>query len=257
MTTSDSHHNSPQSRQDSEIYQDVSSLVDELEAARARALASGSHLPRAVEAAATALEPLLRLRDVTGAFQCDLSLMPWLPQLLAVFRNVLRTAVDGVRVSPMRPGCGMPTMCTDSDAGSETHGAAAAAASAVGISALETAECTTLQGGSCVTEELRARAKQQEQALEESRVRELHLQRELHDLQQDHQTLLHRVVELERRMSYTQNEAKSMVDIREASWLTRCVSELECGNDSWREESRATEEQIGELVRTVAAAVET
>lgn len=82
------------SPRDSEIYDQVSSLVEELEAARARALAAGGSLPRAVEAAGSALEPLLRLRDVTGA-SCDLTLMPWLPQLLTVFRHVLRTAVGG------------------------------------------------------------------------------------------------------------------------------------------------------------------
>jgi len=259
MTTGDSSDNSPQSRRDCEIYQEVSSLVDELEAARARALATGGHLPRAIEAAATALEPLLRLRDVTGAFQCDLSLMPWLPQLLAVFRNVLRTAVDGVGVSPLRPGGGMPTMCADSGAGSGTHGAAAAAAAAAAaMAALGTAGCTTLHGGSYVEEKLRARAKHQEQALEESRMRELRLRQDLQDLQRDHQALLHRVVELERRRPHSYNEeAKSMADTKEASWLTRRVSELERENDSWREERRTAEEQIGELVRTVAAAVET
>jgi len=263
-TTGDSPEDSMQSRRDCEIYQEVSSLVNELEAARARALASGGHLPRAVEAAATALEPLLRLRDVTGAFQCDLSLMPWLPQLLAVFRNVLHTAVDGVGVSSMGPCGGMPTMCADSGAGSGTHGAAAAAAAAAAaMAALGTAGCTTLHGGSHVEGELRARAKQQEQALEESRMRELRLRQDLQDLQRDHQALLLRVVELERRRPHARNEeeqrnmARNMADIKEASWLTRRVSELERENNSWREERRTTEEQIGELIRTVAAAVET
>jgi len=78
-----------------DLYEQVSNLVEELKAARARAVAAGGQPPRAVEAAASALEPLLRLRDVTGAFTCDLTLMPWLPQLLAVFRNVLHTAVEG------------------------------------------------------------------------------------------------------------------------------------------------------------------
>merc|ERR1719195_1773061 len=149
-------------------------------------------------------------------------------------------------------------MCADSGAGSGTHGAAAAAAAAAAaMAALGTAGCTTLHGGSYIEEELRARAKRQEQSLEESRMRELHLRQELQDLQRDHQALLHRVVELERRMPNTQNEVKSMDDIKEPSWLTRHVSELERENDSWREERCATEEQIGELVRTVAAAVVT
>lgn len=258
MTTGDSPDSSLHSGQEREIYEEVSSLVEELEAARARALATGGHLPRAVEAAATALEPLLRLRDVTGAFQCDLSLMPWLPQLLAVFRNVLRTAVDGVGVSPLRPGGGMPTMCADSGAGSGTHGAAAAAAAAAAaMAALGTAGCTTLQGNSYVEEELRERARKQDLALEESRMRELRLRQELQDLQQDHQALLNRVMDLERRRPHTHNdEAKGMVDVKEASWLTRRVSELERENDSWREERRTTEEQIGELVMTVSAAFE-
>lgn len=257
MTTGDTPDKVFQSGQEREIYEEVSSLVEELEAARARALATGGHLPRAVEAAATALEPLLRLRDVTGAFQCDLSLMPWLPQLLAVFRNVLHTAVDGVGVSPMHRGS-MPTMCADSGAGSGTHGAAAAAAAAAAaMAALGTAGCTSLHGSSHVEEELRARVRQQDQALEEARMRELRLRQELQDMQRDHQALLTRVVDLERRRPHTHHdEAKSLVDIKEASWLSRRVNELERENDSWREERRTTEEQIGELVKTVAAAVE-
>ena len=57
---------SKKSQPSEDIYDQVSSLVEELKSARARALAAGGQLPRAVEAAASALEPLLRLRDVTG-----------------------------------------------------------------------------------------------------------------------------------------------------------------------------------------------
>lgn len=76
-----------------DLHGEVSSLVDELEAARARAVTDGGRPPRAVEAAAAALEPLLRLREVGAT--CDLSAMPWLPQLLDVFRSVLHSALDG------------------------------------------------------------------------------------------------------------------------------------------------------------------
>ena len=111
-----------------DIYDQVSSLlVEELEAARARAMAAGGQLPRAVEAAASALEPLLRLRDVTGA-ACDLTAMPWLPQLLSVFRNVLRTAVGGV----VRADAAASDSAQGVAAAAQAAAAAAAAISALG-----------------------------------------------------------------------------------------------------------------------------
>lgn len=86
--------------QDMDMYSQLSQLVDELQAARWQAsVAPAEGSQRAIEVATVALEPLLKLRDAAGAAasrgeSSDLA-MPWLPQLLDSFRNVLRSAVGG------------------------------------------------------------------------------------------------------------------------------------------------------------------
>ena len=190
-------------------------LVEELKSARARALAAGGQLPRAVEAAASALEPLLRLRDVTGA-ACDLTAMPWLPQLLTVFRNVLRTAVDGVGSS----------RATGGNAGEDTaRMAQAAAAAAAAISAL--GADPQLSRMEC--DLLRDQIKKQDSELKIAKQRERELQRQLEQVQQQRDQLLNK-------------------ESDGGNWFARRVVDLEREQSEWNTEKQSVEVKISVLV---------
>ena len=209
---------SKKSQPSEDIYDQVSSLVEELKSARARALAAGGQLPRAVEAAASALEPLLRLRDVTGA-ACDLTAMPWLPQLLTVFRNVLRTAVDGVgssRATGGNPG-------EDTARMAQAAAAAAAAISALGpLSAdpqLSRMECDLL----------RDQIKKQDSELKIAKQRERELQRQLEQVQQQRDQLLNK-------------------ESDGGNWFARRVVDLEREQSEWNTEKQSVEVKISILV---------
>ena len=203
---------SKKSQPSEDIYDQVSSLVEELKSARARALAAGGQLPRAVEAAASALEPLLRLRDVTGA-ACDLTAMPWLPQLLTVFRNVLRTAVDGVgssRATGGNPGEDTARMAQ----------AAAAAISALGADPqLSRMECDLL----------RDQIKKQDSELKIAKQRERELQRQLEQVQQQRDQLLNK-------------------ESDGGNWFARRVVDLEREQSEWNTEKQSVEVKISILV---------
>eukprot|EP00928_Gymnodinium_smaydae_P033057 TRINITY_DN2378_c0_g1_i1.p1 TRINITY_DN2378_c0_g1~~TRINITY_DN2378_c0_g1_i1.p1 ORF type:complete len:443 (-),score=74.04 TRINITY_DN2378_c0_g1_i1:256-1584(-) len=197
---------------DREIYEEVSSIVEELELVRERALAKGTHAPRAVEAALSALEPLLRLRDVTsGAFVCDLSLMPWLPDLLSVFRTVLRSAAGGSSSRPRTKsnadsGAGGDISAAVTPRGSlggadnddaAATAAAAAAAAAAALSALSSGGSTGCGasnfGGYSSTAGLEA-------ALRQQKHREELLLRELEETRRSRDRLQERVNQLESKI---------------------------------------------------------
>lgn len=228
------------SPRDSEIYDQVSSLVEELEAARARALAAGGSLPRAVEAAGSALEPLLRLRDVTGA-SCDLTLMPWLPQLLTVFRHVLRTAVGGAGSRSSEP-----LWATNADSGAGGGGSAqgaaaaaaahAAAAAAAAISALGAPlDPSGAQRLEC--DALRVQVREQDSELRAAKQREEELRRELEELRAERRGLLHSASE-------------------GGNWFAKRVVDLERQHSEFNMEWQSVEVRVSELVDIVGSALE-
>lgn len=276
--------------QTTEIYQEVSSLVEELEAARACALAAGGRLPRAVEAAASALEPLLRLRDVAGAVACDLSLMPWLPQLLAVFRNVLRTAVDGIGIGA-KPGQSTPRLSRGGSeepdvaaassldagaAGSMTGAAAAAAATAAAVMAAVRAGNSEARDGSgearAECEQLQRRIRAQDQQVSELRESESRLRREAEELRIDRGHLLRRIEDLEMEAVHAasgeSSSSRPSGDARHASsdaglaepgspeWLARRVSDLETENRAYRTECSFAEGRMNELADLMQSAIQ-
>lgn len=242
-------------KQEREIYEEVSSLVEELEAAYAKAEATGTRLPRAVEAAAAALEPLLRLRDVTGAFSCDLTLMPWLPELLTVFRNVLHTAVDGIS-GPPRSLTQTPN--ADSGAGgTDARGAAAtaAAAAAAALSALGSGR----SGGpapSLELETLRQQVRQQDQALIAAQDRESRLLREIEDLKRERAELWTRVKDLDGSSPLRRDQDGPDGGKGGGTWLARRLADLERESAAWRSERQSAEDRISQLVGMVSAAVD-
>ena len=209
-----------------DIYDQVSSLVEELEAARARAMAAGGQLPRAVEAAASALEPLLRLRDVTGA-ACDLTAMPWLPQLLSVFRNVLRTAVGGVGATR-----------SDTSGVDSAQGVAAAAQAAAAAAAAISALGAGPQGLSRMESDiLRDQLKKQDSQLKIAKQREIELQQKLEEVQKDRDKLL-------------KKESDS------GNWFAKRVVDLEREASEWNAERQSVDVRISQLVDIVSAALE-
>lgn len=270
-----------------DLYQQVSSLVEELENARSRALASGGRPPRAVEAAASALEPLLRLRDVTGAFTCDLTAMPWLPQLLAVFRNVLHTAVDGPGAPPRTPRAyDVHLTSADSGAGSLSSNlaaAVAAASAAAGDSAGSAGQAALagLTGASVLLEleALRERSQLQDTAIRDCLRREKELQEELQDLKRERCELQQQVRLADDRAEFAQaavwkagaaaeDEATASTastsprDLpagptdTECTRLARRVAGLERESCRWQSEKRSVEERLVQLVDLVSAAVD-
>ncbi|CAL1135084.1 unnamed protein product [Cladocopium goreaui] len=207
-----------------DIYDQVSSLVEELEAARARAMAAGGQLPRAVEAAASALEPLLRLRDVTGA-ACDLTAMPWLPQLLSVFRNVLRTAVGGV-------------VRADAAASDSAQGVAAAAQAAAAAAAAISALGAGPQGLSRMESDvLRDQLKKQDSQLKIAKQREIELQQKLDEVQKERDKLLNK-------------------ESDGGNWFAKRVVDLEREASEWNAERQSVDARISQLVDIVSAALE-
>jgi len=223
--------------QDTEIHQEVSSIVEELEAARRAAFKAGEELPKPVEVAASALEPLLRLRDVTGAFDCDLTAMPWLPQLLKVFRNVLRTAVDGV-------GCQSDEHFTSADSGAggasgNAQGAAAAAAQAAAAAAAAMAALGPISQqmhphGASECQKLREQLRRQEAELKQAKQREAQLQKDLQELRKERENL-----------------TKGGRDV-----LVQRVSDLEQENKAWNSEWQSVEARVSGLVSMVESALQ-
>lgn len=205
-----------------DIYDQVSSLVEELEAARARAMAAGGQLPRAVEAAASALEPLLRLRDVTGG-ACDLTAMPWLSQLLSVFRNVLRTAVGGV--------------AADASASDSAQGVAAAAQAAAAAAAAISALGAGPQGSRMESEVLRDQLKKQESQLKIAKQREIELQQKLDEVQKERDRLLNK-------------------ESDGGNWFAKRVVDLEREASEWNAEKQSVDARISQLMDIVSAALE-
>eukprot|EP00930_Biecheleria_cincta_P059386 TRINITY_DN45124_c0_g1_i1.p1 TRINITY_DN45124_c0_g1~~TRINITY_DN45124_c0_g1_i1.p1 ORF type:complete len:417 (-),score=88.49 TRINITY_DN45124_c0_g1_i1:91-1293(-) len=221
---------------DQNLHTDISSLVEELFAlivdsksnsAGASAASQGSKLPRPLEAAAAALEPLLLLRDATGSLEWNLELMPWLPQLLTVFRNVMRTSVHGIAAQQQ---------------GDRAAVAEAAAAAAAVVAALSAPPLTQLTGEVAAIEDcqeecklLREKVRSQELALKIARQREEQLEQELMEVQRERDYLI--------RASGN-------------SKLMCCVSELEQENRICRSELTSIEDRISDLVGIVGAALE-
>jgi len=222
--------------QDHEIHQEVSSLVEELEAARLVALKAGKELPKPIEVAASALEPLLRLRDVTGAFACDLTAMPWLPQLLTVFRNVLRTAVDAGHQSE--------ELLTNADSGAggasgNARGAAAAqaAAQAAAAAAAAMAALGSQQmqpHGTAECQKLREQLRHQDAELKQYKQREAQLQKDLEELRRERDRL-------------AKEGGKDA--------LARRVADLEHENEAWNSEWNSVEARVNGLVGMVGSAL--
>lgn len=247
-----------------ELYQQVSTLVEELEAARSRAVASGSRPPRAIEAASSALEPLLRLRDATGSFSCDLTLMPWLPQLLAVFRNVLHTAVDGPGAPPRTPpACDTNLTSPDSGAGCTSNPFAAAVAAASMMSgdctprgAARHAALAGLAGLTGVSdtielEELRKRSQQQDKALHDYQLREKKMQEEMKELKRERAEMMQQARFAEAKAASLEAQLKETggnSSARRRTWAG--------GNIDWQTEKISVEERLLQLVDLVSAAVE-
>lgn len=265
-----------------DLYQQVSSLVEELEAARSHALTSGGRPPRAIEAAASALEPLLRLRDATGSFSCDLTLMPWLPQLLAVFRNVLHTAVDGPGAPPRipsvaelgletRPACEFVHSNADSGIGGLPSNLAAAVADVAGDSS-GSADSTGLTWAAALVEieALREHSRQQDAQLQKYKQQQDKLQQELKDLRQERRQLLQEVSRAGSHVEAFEDELAEASAEEPSSLgeplhnpadaerrrLEHRLAGLERQNCAWQTEKRSVEERVLELVGLVTAAVE-
>jgi len=258
------------------IFAEVSSLVDELEAARGRALASGGKLPRAVEAAASALEPLLRLRDVTGGgFAFDVAQMPWLPQLLSVFRTVLHTAVIGVGAKA-RAGTGEDESAPNADVPGGMDGAAATAAAAAAAmvalggssggteSTIDTVTGPVVSELALECEMLRARVRQQDEELDRAQEMAQRLQRKVDELQCERDELLRSVKHLE-QMAYTGVGGCSSGDRRDSDtgvapagceWMLKRMTDMDVENHAFRAETRDAEERMGELAALIQGALE-
>lgn len=266
-------HGSPSKAVDGpDLYQQVSSLVEELEAARAQANASGGPPPKALEAAASALEPLLRLRDVTGAFSCDLTLMPWLPQLLAVFRNVLHSAVEGPGAPPRSsPPCQLAS--ADLGAGgfaSPDHDIKEDSGGYEFLGLAGLAQASVL----LELEALRAHKRQQDEALRYSQQKERELQEEVEALKARQKELLQQVESAEERAAASRQAARNAEAVARdatleaaemasprgstlpADALARRVAGLERESCRWESERRSVEERLAELTGLVTAAVE-
>lgn len=208
------------------IGEQVTRLVEELEGARAKAETFGGRASRAVEAAALALEPLLRLRDVTGGFPSDMAQMPWLPQLLMVFQNILRCAVSGDHlVRP--PSC--VASAADSGAGVGSSGGASSPSSSDTL-------CNFIR--------------QQEILLSEARQKERAWAQEMVDLRRERDALQQRLAEAQR------SAARSQSQQGDTKWLAQRVLELEREKSEWTLERKAAEEQVHDLVGLVRTAIE-
>eukprot|EP00927_Polykrikos_kofoidii_P062962 TRINITY_DN57774_c0_g1_i1.p1 TRINITY_DN57774_c0_g1~~TRINITY_DN57774_c0_g1_i1.p1 ORF type:complete len:472 (+),score=64.44 TRINITY_DN57774_c0_g1_i1:151-1566(+) len=247
---------SPSSRKEQDLYGEVSSLVKELETARSQAASSGGFSSRALETAVSALEPLLRMRDVTGAFACDLSVMPWLPQLLSVFRYILHSAAEGTELSPRM------SRLTNADCGAGGAGACTNIAAALSVAAsLGSRRVGSDSASVSELETLRGAVEQHKAELCEYELRETRLRQELQDAEREREELRRRVWDLESGGKVfglpSSNSPRSMCSTdMDAQWLVRRVTELERENFAWRSEIRTTEERVGELVGIVQAAVE-
>jgi len=200
-----------------ELYEEVSQLVTELEAARAQATEGGRRPPKALEEAINALGPLLRLRDITGGISCDLSSMPWLPQLLDVFRNVLHTAVEGTpKGKVVLPKCTnliQQMHCADSGAGQPATACIANLLAAFedtkdlefGKTLTQESGDSAVQGVSSVTcaelqsecEILQRRVREQDVQLSAAFQTEMELRRSSDSLRNERDELRQRVFELE------------------------------------------------------------
>jgi len=235
-----------------EIYDEVSSIVEELQAVRNSALAAGGKPSRAVEAAASALEPLLKLRSVTGgAVAGDLRQMPWLPQLLSIFRNVLHTAADGSagsptarsgvlsarkvsatspRTSPDHGAGGVTTPRTPRDT-TDTTAAAMAAAAAAALGALSSAAA----GG------------MKEPVAEQ---RECELMRELREARRERDDLAQRVAYLEA------GAGAEMSSDATVQFLANRVAQLERNENNWCDDRRSVEGRIEGLLNMAKTALE-
>jgi hypothetical protein len=247
-----------------EIFDEVSSLVEELQAVRNSTLAAGGKPSRAVEAAASALEPLLKLRNVTGAAAAgDLRQLPWLPQLLSIFRNVLHTAADSgsgghwssaptprnqnsLPTSPDHGAGGIATpRCTTPRKPKNAYGdnaaAAMAAAAAAALGALSDAN---------VGRKDSSPQRQQHQQHQQQRQREKDLIRELRETRRERDELADRVAQLEAMISTDFNGDAAV------QYLTRRVSELERGESSWRQERRSAEDLVENLLDMAGDALE-
>lgn len=277
----------PSGQGGSEITAEVSSLVETLEAVRAQALASGGRLPRAVEAAASALEPLLRLRDVTGAFAFDVSLMPWLPQLLAVFRTVLHTAVDGGR-SKAQAGIGATDVdgsiagADDCAAGMGAAAATAAAAAAAAMVALGGSSGGTdfkldadAKGDRAIRsaslflecEALRKRVRQLDAQLLEAKAAEKSWRQMVDELRHDKIELTEKVRSLERDASTDcsldggattcrRDSDLSVASDATGEWIAKRMCDIDSENRAFRAETKMAEERMGELAALIRTALE-
>lgn len=266
-----------------ELNERVTALVDELESARANITSSGVQIPRALEAAGSALGPLVRLKQVTGDFP-DLALMPWLPQLLSVFEHVLHTAVSRVensqsvnptQVSAQTSGVvARPSVLPDSGAGDTAAGGTAIGKAPSCGSARKTCDSmchanpthTGAQATEARVAELEAKIKRlQEQVheqtdmLNECEARERQWAEQVADYRQREEDWVSDLSGLrQQRDTLLEEQAlyRSVLNVDDMSTLKHRVIELERQSSEWRSEHQIADDKLNELVSIVRAAVE-
>jgi len=228
-----------------------------------------------MSAATLALEPLLRLKGVS----CDLSKMPWLPELLTVFGNVLHAASAGCateaealehakRAEQLRQAtealqqkCEEPRPQPVPESSGSLLGSGhvvdnqstAASMGIVTAAAGGSPSRSTAQFAETCLEQLRERLQRQDAWVDHFRHQEQKWKAEAMELRSDRDRLLRLVAADASPQAKWPAEAGSEEETR---WLASRVLELERQHSELLVERQATEDRLKELIGLVQTSVD-